>query len=106
MLNLYLGCNPDNVYECSPSGEVCDYGPRDSCKLCGELTCPSSSPPSQPPCDSASLFKRDGKCSSCACQSCTKNLDQFYCTGCDSCYCGGCFGSSNCARCVCNLCTP
>ncbi|CAG8697124.1 1481_t:CDS:1, partial [Racocetra persica] len=36
-------CNPKYVYQCgSSTGEICEYGPRDSCKQCGALSCPTS----------------------------------------------------------------
>ncbi|CAG8451119.1 26278_t:CDS:2, partial [Dentiscutata erythropus] len=34
-----IGCNPNNVYECNPSGGTCEYGYRISCACCGKLTC-------------------------------------------------------------------
>ncbi|CAG8787881.1 31828_t:CDS:2, partial [Racocetra persica] len=36
-----IGCNHTHVYECNPSGGVCEYGYRDSCAQCGALTCPN-----------------------------------------------------------------
>ncbi|GES90059.1 hypothetical protein RCL_jg23845.t1 [Rhizophagus clarus] len=33
------GCDPTHVYECNPECGTCDYGVRESCKICGHLTC-------------------------------------------------------------------
>ncbi|KAJ3544212.1 hypothetical protein NM208_g3177 [Fusarium decemcellulare] len=35
-----LGCVKGHVYQCGDDGKKsCDFGPRDSCKKCGELQC-------------------------------------------------------------------
>ncbi|GES92469.1 hypothetical protein GLOIN_2v1594777 [Rhizophagus clarus] len=34
------GCNRvGSVFECSPQGDTCEFGPRDSCAQCGKLQC-------------------------------------------------------------------
>ncbi|KAG0042014.1 hypothetical protein BGZ83_001003 [Gryganskiella cystojenkinii] len=35
-----LACLGNNVYQCSPKGECCIYGYRESCAKCGKLSCP------------------------------------------------------------------
>ncbi|RIA91551.1 hypothetical protein C1645_821864 [Glomus cerebriforme] len=51
-----IGCNPDSVFECNPSGEACEYGFRTTCHNCGDLTCP---PPRPPPNCRRGFTKRD-----------------------------------------------
>ncbi|KAG0085204.1 hypothetical protein BGZ93_000799 [Podila epicladia] len=34
-----LACYGNNVYQCSPSGECCNFGYRNSCAQCGKLNC-------------------------------------------------------------------
>ncbi|KAG0042015.1 hypothetical protein BGZ83_001004 [Gryganskiella cystojenkinii] len=35
-----LYCYQGGVYQCATDGECCYYGPRDSCRQCGKLSCP------------------------------------------------------------------
>ncbi|CAG8839798.1 40606_t:CDS:2, partial [Gigaspora margarita] len=37
-----IGCNNTHAYECSPTGNTCDYDYRVSCDQCGALECPKS----------------------------------------------------------------
>ncbi|GJJ75162.1 hypothetical protein EMPS_07520 [Entomortierella parvispora] len=34
-----LACLGSNVYQCSPSGDCCIYGYRESCAQCGRINC-------------------------------------------------------------------
>ncbi|CAG8821841.1 12353_t:CDS:2, partial [Dentiscutata erythropus] len=71
-----IGCNKDNVYECPiPGSTTCEYGPRDSCKLCGKLVCKSqplpstSKPPSTTACNPACVKPNTCVNAKCVCQS-------------------------------------
>ncbi|CAG8528632.1 4322_t:CDS:2 [Diversispora eburnea] len=39
-VGLPQGCVCTDVYECSPTGDTCSYGYRDSRAECGALKCP------------------------------------------------------------------
>ncbi|KAF9301187.1 hypothetical protein BG003_002916, partial [Podila horticola] len=34
-----LACYGNNVYQCSPKGDCCNFGYRKSCADCGKLNC-------------------------------------------------------------------
>lgn len=34
-----LACYGGNVYQCSPEGKCCNFGPRKSCQTCGQPQC-------------------------------------------------------------------
>ncbi|CAG8789757.1 18535_t:CDS:2, partial [Dentiscutata erythropus] len=71
-----IGCNKNNAYECPiPGFTTCEYGPRDSCKLCGKLVCTSQPPLSTPKPLSTTICKpaciKPNSCvnAKCVCQS-------------------------------------
>ncbi|RIB14456.1 hypothetical protein C2G38_2040178 [Gigaspora rosea] len=37
-----IGCDNTQVYECSPTGDTCQYGYNVNCDQCGALKCPKS----------------------------------------------------------------
>ncbi|CAG8758857.1 22554_t:CDS:2, partial [Gigaspora margarita] len=71
-----IGCNKNNAYECPiPGSTTCEYGSRDSCKLCEKLFCTFQPPPSTPKLPSTTTCKpacvKPNSCvnTKCVCQS-------------------------------------
>ncbi|KAF0520232.1 hypothetical protein F8M41_016456 [Gigaspora margarita] len=64
-----IACVHDNVYECSPSGDTCEYCYRISCHDCGKLDCSISTTTPPPTCSPACVKPKSCVNAQCVCQS-------------------------------------